>query len=44
MGPGLRILRFEEVRASVGDLIEELVEVCFRKLATSLHLGAEQLH
>ena len=35
-----RILGFEE---SLGDLMEELVVMCFRKLAAGLHLEAEKL-
>ena len=42
-GPRLRVSGFEEVRASLGDLIEELVVLFFRELAAGLHLGAEQL-
>ena len=39
--PRLRIVRFEDVRASLGGLIEELV--CFRRLVAGLHVRAEQI-
>ena len=40
--PWFRVLGFEKVRASLGDLVEEPVVVVLRKLAVGLHLGAEQ--
>ena len=38
----LRVLALEEVRASLGDDIEELVVVYFRKLAAALYLRVEK--
>lgn len=41
--PWCRIMGFDQVRASLGNIIEDLLVMCFRELVAGLRLRAEKI-